>query len=84
MTEGPLVSRCCSIEHDDIQIQGSVQDEDEMEFYFVDSRDSWTYSSHADTGEETSWGVVPCAIATAIIASMLTLDEHISDLPHVL
>ncbi len=79
MVNGTLVSRCCASSHDGIQFQGSIQNE-EMEFYFVDSRDSWTYNSPDDIGEEVSWGRVSTVAAVTSAATIMT-DESVADLP---
>ena len=71
----------CEGSHDDVQIQGAVQSVEEMEFCFVDSRNSWKCEFPDNIGDESPSGRKPGDSQTAISAATIMLDEHVANLP---
>ncbi len=76
-----LVNPWCEESHGDVQIQGVVQDVDEMEFSFGDSRSIWTYDSPEHIIDETLPEQRDDECPVHISAATINIDEHVPNLP---
>ena len=76
-----LVNHWCEDNHGDVQIQGAVQNMDDLEFIFAESRSSWSYESPDHIVEETIAGRAICA---ATIKFEPLRDEFVPSLPPAL
>ena len=76
-----LVTPWCEGSHGDVQIQGVVQDADEMELSFGDSRSVWTNDSPDHIVDEALPGKRSDECPVHISAATIIIDEHVPNLP---